>query len=261
MIVFIVAVMALAGLGEGECPDDVSNNNVLASTQPEQYARNWYLGLEAINFYPRLHESEEEIDRKINRVLGWLPGWEEPTTFTDWRNRHFAWDFAIGVGRDLSPKTTLMVWAGGSKGIIKNKAQYGPLETDIRFTRTALFLTPELAWYPWDKVNYAEVADKKGGDWIRAALSEVKPYLAAASGYTWVCAEGEGKLKLPLLGTFFHDAERKDHHLLMFSPRLGIEMPLGKNSSFSVIASYRFYDRHSDEYNGPTVSLGYRWRF
>lgn len=252
MILIAVAVMALAGVGEEECSD------VAAITS---YERNWYVVLGATNIYPKLHESEAKVDEKVNGLLGWLPDWQEPTTFADWRDSHFTWDLNLGVGCDVSPQTTLMLWAGGSRGIVRTKGQYGLLETDIHFTRTAIYLTPELSWYPWGKVDYAGVTEKKGGDWIRAALSGTRPYLAVATGYTWVRAEGAGKIKVPLLETIYQHGESENHHLLTFSPRLGVEVPVGRNSSFSLTAAYSFYNTHTNEYNGPSASFNYRWRF
>lgn len=254
MIIMAVAVMALAGF---DTPVDLE----LDSDNAESYEPGWYFGIGATNYYPRLRESEAKIDRQINKVFGVLPGWKEPTTFADWRGKHFLWDGTLGVGRDLSPKLTLMCWVGGSKGVIKNREQYGPLRTNIQFTRTSLFISPELFWYPLGKVDYGSVEDKRGGDWVRAAVAGAKPYLAVASGYTWVRAKGEGYFALPLVGTVLRQVDKEDHHMFMCSPRVGIDLPAGRNSSISAVAMYLFFSEHGREYNGPALSFNYRWRF
>lgn len=254
MIFFAAVLITFAGLDTAECTDVSDTDNGSESSA-------WYLSVGAINLYPKLRESEKKIDEKINNLLGVFPFWDEPTTFKDWRDRHSTWDANIGMGCDLSQKLTLMIWVGGAKGVINNKDSCGLIDIKVRFARTAMFLTPELSWYPWGKIDYAEVTNKKGGDRVRAALSETRPFLAAATGYTWVRAEGRGKFSSPLLGAFYRDEEKDDHHLFMISPRAGIETPVCKNSSLIIVAFYNFYTSHEAEYNGPCIGLNYRWRF
>ncbi len=262
MITLIVVFCALAGGVNAEEAEAVQEAVAWEATEAsEPYAPGWYFGFGMSNYYPKLRDSEARIDRQLNRPLGWLPFWQEPTTFADWRDKHFLWDVVIGVGRDLSPKTTLFLWTGGAKGTIKNKERYGPLRTDIRFTRTSAFLTPELFYYPRGKVEYERVVGKSGGDWVRAALSGTKPYLAVASGYTWVRAEADGKFKLPVVGTVIRQTEKEDHHMFMYSPRMGLEVPITEKSSVSAVAIYYFFGSHSREYNGPCISFNYRRRF
>ncbi|HDP35752.1 MAG TPA: hypothetical protein ENN29_11665 [Candidatus Hydrogenedentes bacterium] len=257
MIVLAAVVLAFAGLS-GEAPLD---GEIQEQNGQALYERRWYFGVGATNFYPKLRESERKIDRQINNVFGWLPGWERPTTFADWRGRHYLWDLTVGAGRDLSPKLTLMFWTGGAKGTIKNKRRYGLLKTDIRFTRASIFFAPELYWYPWGKVEYERVAGKRGGDRARAALSGAKPYLSVASGYTWVRAEGEGKFRLPLPGAVIKQRESEDHHMITVSPRVGVEIPTGENAAVSALVIYSFFSPHGPEYDGPCISFNYRWRF
>ena len=46
------------------------------------------------------------------------------------------------------------------------------------------------------------------------------------------------------------------------SPRLGVEMPVGKNTSIAPVAMYLFNGpRHGSEYNGPAISFSIRRRF
>lgn len=257
MMFFAAVVIAFAGLDTVEHTGASGDACVSESVE----SSSWYFSIGAINLYPKLRESEKKIDEKINNLLGVFPFWEEPTTFKDWRDNHSAWDVNIGIGRDLSLKLTLMVWVGGAKGVINNKDSCGLIDMKVRFARTALFLAPELSWYLWGKVDYSGISGKKGGDWVRAALSGRRPFLAAATGYTWVRAEGWGKFSSPILGTFYRDEEKDDHHLFMLSPRAGIEIPIGKNSSFTIMAFYNFYTSHEAEYNGPCMSLNYRLRF
>lgn len=224
--------------------------------------RNWYVAIGFSNYYPGLRESEAKINKQLNAPLGIIPGWEKPTTFADWRDRSLLWDATIGAGRDLSPKLTLMFWTGGAAGTIKSKARYGFLSTDIRFTRISTFLTPELFWYPHGKIDYDALDNLKGGQRIRTALASIKPFLSFASGYTFVRAKADARLQLPLVGTFFRRKESEDHHMYMVSPRLGLEMPLGKRTSLTMSGIYYFFGpNHSREYNGPCFSFSIRRQF
>ncbi len=223
---------------------------------------NWYVGIGATNYHPGLRESEAQIDRQLNRLFGWLPCWKRPTTFADWRDKFVLWDLTIGAGRDITPRTTLMVWTGGMSGTIKNKERYGPIATDIRFTRTSFFVIPEFFYYPRGKVDYSAAADAQGWDRVRAALAGTKPYMAVAAGYSFVRAEADVKFKTPILGTILRQSQSEDHHMYTISPRLGVEMPVGKNTSVAPVVMYLFNGpRHGDEYNGPALSFSIRRRF
>lgn len=230
--------------------------------EADPYERHWYFATGASNYHPRLNESEAKIDRQLNDVLGWLPFWKAPTTFRDWEQDFLLWDMTVGLGSDITPKTSWMCWTGGAIGEIKNNEHYGPLETDITFTRTTTFFTVQGYWYPRGKVDYAAVADKKGLQRIPAAMANAKPYFSLATGYSFLRAEGDGKFKLPLVGTFLRQLDVEDHHMYQVSPRFGLEMPVSKNSSVTMEGMYYFFGpHHSDEYNGPSLFLGFRHRF
>ncbi len=262
MIMLALLVIAVPCAVAMDTPAEVSGDVIITEEAPsESYQPNWYYGFGATNYYPRLRVSEERINRQINRRFGWLPSWRRPTTFADWRDKHYLWDITAGVGRDLSPKTTLFLWVGGAKGTIRNRERYGLLSTDIRFTRTSFFATTELYWYPGGKVDYKRVTGQRGGDWVRAAIAGARPYLSTATGYTWVRAEADGKFSVPLLGTILRETEKEDHHMFLFSPRAGIDVPVSNRSSVSALFIYCFFGSHSREYNGPSISFNYRRRF
>ena len=264
IVLFLLSTPARADTPAGRLDlSDMSAPAVeITGEQPRLRTRNWYVGLGATNYHPRLRESEAQIDRQINRLFAWLPSWERPTTFADWRDRFFLWDMTVGAGTDVSRKTTLMVWTGGATGTIKNKARYGLFATDIRFTRTTFFVVPEFFYYPLGKIDYETVAGTRGCARVRAALAGAKPYAALAGGYSFVRAEADVKFKMPVIGTFFRQKQSDDHHMYLISPRIGVELPVGANTSIAPVVMYLFQGPdYSREYNGPALSISVRHRF
>jgi hypothetical protein len=117
-------VLTPAGAAEEEKSGDARQLGCGAKEpSQEEFSRNWYIGFGATNYHPLLRESEGQIDRQLNRLFDWMPSWEEPTTFADWRDRCYLWDMTVGLGADITPKTTLMVWTGGATATIKNEAR------------------------------------------------------------------------------------------------------------------------------------------
>lgn len=233
-----------------------------AEAEEDAYRPHWYFGLGSTNYHPRLRESEGQIDRQLNRVFGWLPSWEEPTTFADWRDDFMLWDGVAGFGRDLTPKTTLMVWFGGAMGSITSREQYGLISTKINFKRTSLFLTPEIFYYPLGKIDYGVVEGTRGFDRVRAALSGTKPYLSFVAGYSFVRAEADVKFKAPLLGTLLRQKQCEDDDMMSLSPRIGLDIPIGRNTSLAPVLIYLFQGpAHFTEYSGLAFSFTVRRRF
>jgi hypothetical protein len=222
----------------------------------------WYFGMGGTNYHPQLRESEGQIKRELNDLFGWLPRWEKPTTFADWRDNFMLWDLVAGFGRDLSPKTTLMVWFGGATGSITSREHYGLLATKINFKRTSLFLAPELFYFPLGKIDYESVEGTRGFQRVRAALAGAKPYLSFVAGYTFVRAEADVKFKMPVLGTLLRQQQCDDHRMYTLSPRVGLDIPVGKNTSIAPVLIYLFNGPdHGPEYDGWALSCTIRRRF
>lgn len=230
--------------------------------EEEPYRRHWYFGMGGTNYHPKLRESEGQIDRQLNDIFGIFPGWEEPTTFADWRDDFMLWDIVGGIGRDLTPKTTLMVWFGGAMGSITSREHYGLLSTKINFKRTSLFVAPEIFYYPFGKIDYGCVEDTRGFQRVRAALAGAKPYLSLVTGYSFIRAEADVKFKARVLGTLLRQQQCEDHDMATFSPRIGLEIPIGENTSLAPVFIYLFSGpAHLSEYSGPAFSFTVRRRF
>ena len=230
--------------------------------EDEPYQRQWILSIGGSNYYPQLKESEAQIDAALNDTLGRIvPGWRRPQSFKAWRDGALLWDMCIGAGRDISPKFTWMVWTGVAAATIKNKRGYGPLGTDIRFSRITTFLTLEGYYYPFGKPVVNRTGDESALRKIADSFTHAKPYMAFATGYSFVRAGANAKFKL-CNARIFRKVQVEDHHLAQISPRIGVEIPLGRHSSISAEGVYYyFFPKHTDEYSGLSLSCGYRYRF
>jgi hypothetical protein len=233
-----------------------------AESNAADYDRHWYFAFGTSNFHPRLDESEAKIDREINRLFTWCPFWKEPVTFKDWADDFCLWDITVGVGRDFTPKTSWMIWTGGSAATIENNERYGPVSTEIEFARFTAFLTVQGYWYPWGKVDHDAVAAERGKSRVASSFKHSKPYLSLATSYVYMDADADVQFKLPLIGTILSQPEQYEHHLYQVSPRLGIELPVSENNSITVEGLYYFIGpTHGDEYNGPSFNVMFKHRF
>ncbi len=260
----LIIAFCVIGLSAGMCFAEAEReaaHPIAELDASAHYERNWYLAMGTANYHPRLRDSEAQIDRRLNAPLGWLPFWKEPATSKDRRDRFMLWGLSLGIGRDMTPRTSLMLWINGATGAVKNKERYGPVRTDIRFSRTSASLSLEGFFYPWDKVDYGRQADTHGTERVRVALTNAKPYISLATGYSFIRSEGSAKFKLPVVGTVLQQTEKYDHHMMQVSPRIGVELPLSQRTSLTAAAVYYFFWGHSREYNGPSLSVAFRRRF
>ncbi len=265
VVVFMLIGVACGWASEEEqaCGSDQLTLSVeQPASEQTVYDKHWYMGVGGTNYHPRLRESEGQIKRELNDLFDWMPWWKKPTTFADWRDNFMVWDFVAGFGRDLTLKTNWMLWFGGATGSMTSREHYGPIFSKINFKRSSLFLAPELFYYPMGKVDYDSVEGARGFQRVRAAIANTKPYLSLVVGGTFVKAEADVKFKAPLLGTLFRQEQSEDHYMYTVSPRAGLTMPIGKNTSLNPVFIYLFNGpNHSTEYNGWAFSFTVRWRF
>lgn len=232
------------------------------ASEQAAYEKHWYVGVGGTNYHPRLRESEDQIKRELNNLFDWMPCWKKPKTFADWRDDFMLWDFVAGFGRDLTPKTNWMIWFGGAMGSMTSRERYGLISTKINFKRSSIFVAPELFYYPWGKIDHSSVEGTHGVQRVRAAIANAKPYFSFISGFTFVKAEADVKFKAPLFGTLFRQEQSEDHYMYTLSPRVGLTMPIGKNTSINPVFIYLFNGpKHSTEYNGWALSFTVRWQF
>jgi len=256
-LTFVLAgllLVAWPGAAEDSTKPDQASK---APAAPEEtaYQPHWYGAIGGSNYHPKLKDSEAQIDQQINGLFGILPGWSEPVTFRDWERNFYLWDMCFGIGRDISPRTSWMVWTGGATGTMESKEHVFPFETDIRFTRTTSFLTLQGYFYPLGK---PEVDQPKYGLYLK----EAKPYVSVATGWSFIRAKGDVRFEIEEIGRLLRIKQVYYHHMYQVSPRLGIEIPLGKNNSFTAEGMYYFFGpHHADEYNGPAASLCFKHQF
>lgn len=224
----------------------------------------WYLILGVANEWPRFKESDREIDRDINRRFGAvLPRWNEPDTFSDWRDEGKLWDLQIGLGRSLSKRWAAFGVVGGIMGKVRTRNGYFPLGLPIHvnttFERKIWFLATGADYYPWGK---AELPDKSARrNPVARRLFAARPYVEAATGYLNVYAVGQVKIELPLVDSIAKIKHAEYYDLFYVSPRVGVDIPLTENNQVSFMTGYLFYNRHPDEFNGASFFITLKHRF
>lgn len=234
-----------------------------AKHQTEPYQNRWFIYGGATNYHTRLEPSERQIDRQINGIFGaLLPRWEEPETFKDWSRDWKLWDVWVGVGRDINPKWSWSVSVGGGEGTVKNDGTYYPLlipaDIAVDFTRMEAYIEGCVSWYPWGKPMLKE-NETKGG--LARAFDGTRPFVDLSAGYDYQVSEADVRVKVPVIGTVFHEHQKDDYHLLYFNPRIGIEVPVSKKNSVGMMTGYVFFHEHGDEFNSSMVNVFFRHRF
>ena len=69
-----------------------------------RYEKHWMFSMGGSNYYPRLKESEAQINSQINGTLGRvIPGWRRPQTFKAWRDNMLLWDLCFGAAGIFPP--------------------------------------------------------------------------------------------------------------------------------------------------------------
>jgi len=259
---FFVVIAAAHG-AEASAPgaDAKPGAPAAESDSEEGRYRGWQVFVAAANLWPRLDETEAKIDRLINNGVGRLcPRWEEPRTFSDWRDDGMLWDFQLGVGRDIADKWTWYAAAGGAFGHQPNSHRYFPLglpmKIGVDFDRSAWFVTSGLDYYPWGVPEYPE-----DGPSILACLRAAKPYVEGAIGYVYLKGRAECSFALPLLGEFAHYQDKAQYDLFYLSPRLGVDIPVSKRNSVSVAAGPLLFTTHEHEFNNVSIYTVLRHRF
>ena len=139
LIIALCVIVLSAGMCFAEAEREVAHP-IAEVDASAHYERNWYLAMGTANYHLRLRDSEAQIDRRLNAPLGWLPFWKEPATSKDRRDRFMLWGLSLGIGRDMTSRTSWMLWINGASGAVKNKERYGPVRTDNRFSRTSASL-------------------------------------------------------------------------------------------------------------------------
>ena len=226
--------------------------------------KRWYLGIKASNYRPALKEFERRIDAEIREPLkAILPSWQGVESFKDWSDDSEVWDIWLEGGRDLSPKASWFISAGGTGATIRTNQTYFPVgipfTTDVRFRGTELGIMGGLAYFPLGK----PALDCRSRTWnvVKQAVLRAKPYGEIGVGYTFFRGEGTVTLGLPMLNRLYKNKEEFRFHLLEISPRIGVEFPLNRRDSISLVGSYRFFHGHGAEFDSPAVSAVIKHRF
>lgn len=223
------------------------------------YEREWFWFICTTNYHLDLKESESQIERQINRGLGLLfPRWDNPTTFKDWGDDFYLWDLSGGFGRDISPKFSWAVYAGGGMGTVPNEKEYMPLglplKLNVDFTRRSVFTGAGFTWYPIGK-------PEKTGRGFWRSLRDTKPQFEMNLGYNYQVSIADVRVRLPFIGRVARIKQDMRYHLYWASPRVGVEIPITKRDTLNILYGELFFLDHGDEFDGYILEFFVRHRF
>jgi len=224
-------------------------------SSPEKSPGRWFFYWGTANLHVQLSASEREIDDKLNNTLGLvIPNWKNPITFKDWSDEWRLWEGHAGFGREFGTKFSLFLGGGGAAGTVGNSDDYYsqlfPLRVRAEFTRKFGFAACGLTYYPWNR-PCPRAASR--GLWRRIAAA--RPFLEAAVGYMISSEAGEARLGIKDVCTFFRYEEKRHRGVFFESPRIGLELPLGKDDSLVLKAGYSFHNSGKDDLDGPAFYL------
>lgn len=218
--------------------------------------RRFFIEAGAVNQFPQLHESHHQVNRYLDRTLGWAPGFSSPREFYDFRRSgQLLLAYAAG-GYTATEWLDLTFEMGGWGGELKDTS--GPLflgSLDTHFDYTTLFAQVGTRVYP---VGRPEIS---GGSDPAAVLSGARPFLYQSFGTTR--AESAGTAMLGPRG-FPHLLEislRRSDWIPTYKLGAGLEIPLDEHLSLITYGGYNFYFSRRDEFNGFSLTVAARLRF
>ncbi len=245
------------------CPSFECAANTVPCGQ-EKPGSEWQVLLGVTNYFSKLEESGDEI-KSLNAVArALIPSWDNPTTFSDWRDKGMLADIWGGLGKNISTHLVSYVLVGGGIGTIKNHKGYsslvGPLHAAVDFGRSEVFIEIGLDYYPWGKTNL--VRSRKGllGR-VWESLAQSKVYLEMATGYSFQTANA--RVRTQCLGGIvrLNYVQEDSFSLPYVSPRIGTDTPISDRVDLSSTLGYSFCGTHEKECNGPTLSTFLRVKF
>jgi len=231
----------------------------------EEWRNRWYFFWGPANVHAELRESQSEINRQLNDIYGRIiPGWDRPRTFLNLSNEWLLYDLHLGVGRDINEKLSVFVDVGGIIGKVNNDDTYHiigiPLHTRINFGRTVWFIAAGLDYYPWGKPCLRKYAQTQMCGLLRA-LRAARPFLEGAIGHVHVRETADVSFSIPDVIQIAKRREVLYHDVNYISPRVGLEIPVGKDDSVVLAAGYLFFDSHAKDFNNLSLYVLHHHKF
>jgi hypothetical protein len=171
------------------------------------------------------------------------------------------WDVHVGVARDLGEYFSVYATTGYIRGTVKSEEDYSlliPAKTRVKFQRDLGFVMLGAQYYPFKKAVFDT---DPSCCWFARVVQGTRPYVELATCYVHLTAFGSGKVTVPLIGTIYKKGEYSDYNLSYLSPRMGMEIPLGKRDSLTLSGGYSFYLWDDKEFNGPAAFIMHKHKF
>jgi len=253
------------GSAPGSGPSQAAASVDEKSRDAEQWRNRWYFFWGPANVHAELKESEDEVNQQLNDVYGKIiPGWDRPRTFRNLSNEWLLYDFHLGAGRDINEHLSWFIDVGGIIGKVYNGDTYHilgiPLHAQINFGRVLWFAAVGMDYYPWGKPCLERYAQTQMCGLLRA-LRAARPFFEGAIGHVHVKETADVSFSIP---DVIEIAKRNDvlyHDVNYISPRVGVEIPVGKDDSVVLAGGYLFFDRHATDFNNVSLYVLHHHKF
>lgn len=246
----------LHGRNAEACPD---REEGLASGDKVPAIEPWFFVLGAINSYPRLKATEEEVRWSIKLPFHLAsPAFHRLRTFPDFRDDGLIWTPYVGFGRNLSAKWTVFGQVGLSGTPLCTKDQAPgivglPFAYDVRFLRTNFLCGLGTTYYPW-KMPAAR-AYSSWGD----RLKNIRPFVTSTVNYNRIGADTKVKAGFVPLANLVRVHHKDLWQSASLSVNAGLSIPLSAASSLAIGGQYVCFADHGSDFSGPGLSVSWKY--
>lgn len=226
----------------------------------EEAPRRWYLRFEGLNIYPEL-EDEKLLEGPANSAFRLLTyGHQGFKTFSEQRDSAGLWAPQVGIGRDIWDHVSVFTQAGYSTGILRTDQRNPtrllfPLRSSLEMRRGGTYVVAGADYCPYGfpaQRRYHGLVDR---------LRETRPFAGVRVSYNRTVFDGNLNLGSPPFSRLLHVRMDKAWDIFNFYPVLGAEVPVTKNTTISLSATYNYPSQQKENLRGPGMSISVKRYF
>ena len=223
---------------------------------PEDEDRFWYLDLGFRMGITKLGWTENQLDRRLNRIQGVdvLGVFESPTTPLDRKSEFGLTTAYIGVGRRETEWLTWNFYFGTGMGGDKDHQRVANVNMDVNFDYAIYYTGLTVDMYPWG------LAKRGRYDNLWEHIRASRPYAVTGFEVGYVRARGGGTFRAAPL-TLYEDHQWVEDWLFSYLVGLGWEIPINHRWVFNLQLHYTQHFYKPEEYNSWNLTYALRYEF
>lgn len=227
----------------------------------EEEERKWFVLVGVVSAFPKL-KSERILKDYFDPAMSFLaPRHRGTRTFSDFKDKGLLMPPQIAVGRIISDKFAFSIHGGYSEGVRRTKRKdpsifFGvPLSTRVSIRRYSTYLGMDLDYYP------AGMAKIQRYESWGERLKGLKPTLGVRLNYNRTGYDARARVALGWLnrGVAVHLKNR--WALPGITMVAGVDIPINERSVFVFNFGYTWFKKQTRDFDGPAVTLAWRFYF